>query len=113
MNFRKSLTLIATGLALTALGAGTSVASAAADAPSITLQYSAMDLATLDGAQRLEHRIRAAAARVCPSSDSLDLERSAQERACQARVVARAVRQIGNPQLTALFAAQHASGLKG
>ena len=112
MNLRKPLRLIVAGLALTSLGVGTSLAAPGADAPSVTLRYAALDLTTQEGALRLEQRIRAAAERVCPSSDGRELERTAQARACQAHALARAVQQIGSPQLTALLAAQHVSGLK-
>ena len=112
MNLRKPLTLIAAGLAVTALGVGTSLASPGADVPSVTLRYSALEPTTQEGALRLERRIRAAAERVCPSSDSPEVERIAQTRACRAHALARAVQQIGSPQLTALVAAQNASGLR-
>ncbi|MFZ0497769.1 MAG: UrcA family protein [Steroidobacteraceae bacterium] len=101
--------------ALTALGvlaAGTLLASpsvASAHAPSanglqMNVYYSARDLATEQGTRALYRRIVGAAQEVCPGSDSLYPDVVNRSKECLQTAIARAVGQIGSPQLAAINA---------
>jgi UrcA family protein len=84
-----------------------SVASAAqppADAPpQTTVQYSFDELATDAGTRAVYARIKRAAAAVCPSYDPLDLEMADASKLCQRQAMARAVGEIGNARLAAVY----------
>jgi UrcA family protein len=83
-----------------------SVASAAqpADAPpQTTVQYTFGELATDAGTRAVYARIKRAAAAVCPSYDPLDLDMAAVSKECQQQAMARAVSQIGDARLAAVY----------
>jgi UrcA family protein len=94
-------------LAMTALLAQPNIATAAqpaaAAAPQTTVSYSFGDLATDQGTRALYQRILSAARTVCPAYDSRDLEAAAYSWECQRQAVARAIRQIGDPRLAAVY----------
>jgi UrcA family protein len=103
--------LAALGAITAALLAQTSVASAAqpsSGAPRVSVYYSFNDLATEEGTRALYHRIARAAQSVCPSYDALDLQAWSASRECQRQAVSRAVKQIGNARLAAVYARAHA-----
>jgi len=108
--------------ALAALGALTTSALlapagvASATQPSVgvlqtTVYYSYQDLATDQGTHALYDRITSAARAVCPGYDSRDLAAVADSRQCQRAAVARAVHQIGNGRLAAVYT--HATARHG
>lgn len=92
------------------LAASASVDAQAADAgpaeavPTLTVTYTAIDLATERGARALYERIVKAARDVCPRYDSVDLVTAQYSWACQRRAIAAAIRQIHSPRLAALQA---------
>lgn len=100
-------TLAAMGaLAMAAALASPTIASAAqpsAAVPQTTIYYSFRDLATDRSTRALYERIVSAARTVCPAYDSRDLGAYADSRECQRQAVARAVRQIGNGRLAAVY----------
>jgi|SRR5450759_1002793 UrcA family protein len=88
---------------------GANLANAApvsADVPSMKVSYSALDLATDEGARNLYGRIVKAARAVCPDADVRDLSAFAFARTCQAEAIARAVRDVPSPRLAALYSAR-------
>jgi UrcA family protein len=97
----------ATALTTAALLGLPNVASAAqprADvAPQTAVQYSFSELATDEGTRAVYARIKRAAAAVCPSYDLLDLDMAAASQECQRQAMARAVSQIGNARLAAVY----------
>lgn len=80
-----------------------SAAQPAADAPQTTVYYSFLDLSSDQGTQALYRRIVSAARTVCPASDTRDLAAFAASRECQRAAVSRAVNQIGNARLAAVY----------
>lgn len=98
----------------TALLASPAVASAAQPAVDVlqtTVAYSYRDLATDQATRALYVRITSAAKSVCPGYDSRDLAAVAHSRECQRQAVARAIYQIGNGRLAAVYT--HATGRRG
>jgi UrcA family protein len=94
-------------LAAAAVLALPSVASAGqppADAPPQALvQYSFTELATDVGTRAVYARIKRAAAAVCPAYFPLDLDMEAASKECQEKAMARAVSQIGDARLAAVY----------
>lgn len=90
--------------ALLALPGVASAAQPPADAPpQTTVQYSFTELATDAGTREVYARIKRAAAAVCPEYDPLDLAMADVSMACQRQAMARAVAQIGNARLAAVY----------
>ncbi|HEY2036989.1 MAG TPA: UrcA family protein [Steroidobacteraceae bacterium] len=93
-----------TTAALLALPSVASAAQPAADAPPQTIvQYSFNELATDGGTRAVYARIKRAAAAVCPSYDPMDLEMADVSKMCQRQAMARAVNEIGNARLAAVY----------
>jgi UrcA family protein len=87
-----------------AVGAGAvSAASAADDVPRQVVKYSPATLNTDAGVRSLYHRIVKAAEEVCPTPSGTRFVPTGVAE-CRAQSVARAVRQIDNPHLAALYA---------
>ena len=74
------------------------------DAPSVIVKYSDTSLATNGGVNELYRRITVAARQVCPAASIRDLAARQQAAQCREQAIARAISQIGNPQLAALHA---------
>jgi UrcA family protein len=105
--FRRSLAVAGAFAAL----AATSISFAAPlsdDAPSVTVRYDDLNLATSAGVDALYRRISNAARQVCYDSRSRDLGIVAASERCQANAIAQAVRDVNNPHL-ALVHASHVS----
>lgn len=102
---RALVAIAAIGLT-TAFLASPAVASAAQPAIGVlqtTVHYNYRDLETDQGTRALYERITSAAKSVCPGYDSRDLAAFAGSRECQRQAVARAIGQIGNGRLAALY----------
>jgi UrcA family protein len=102
---------LVTGLAVVGLMMNSTAARAADDRPgydaaSQQVSYSDLNLATSDGVKRLYDRIVSASKAVCDSR-SRSLEISIHDRLCTQMSIARAVRAVDLPQLTAFAAARH------
>src|ERR1700692_2165654 len=88
------------GFALFCIGSGMAYAApTTADIPSIVVSYSALDLATDEGARSLYSRIAAAGRAVCPDANFRNLSAYARAKTCQSEAVARAVRDVRSPRL--------------
>lgn len=72
-------------------------------APAVNVRFGDLNLATTAGVQTLYRRIAAAAKEVCPQADFAELGRYAISRACQARAIERAVREVHDPRLAAVY----------
>jgi UrcA family protein len=103
-----AVTVLATCAAIGAVG----IAHAAgADAPTLTVGYSDLDLSTQQGALVLYQRIEAAAYRVCAADDMLDLNAMATARVCREGAIAGAVRAVNRPTLASVYAERR--GVRG
>jgi UrcA family protein len=80
------------------------------DQPSIVVKYSDLALATDSGVNQLYRRITSAARQVCPDSPVRDLGMLRQVEVCRDQAVARAIRQIDNSRLAALYATRTKNG---
>ena len=74
------------------------------DVPSRVVHYRADSLATDRAAHQLYRRLVNAAAQVCPEEFTGSRLASPAVEQCRSQALARAVRQIGNPRLAALYA---------
>jgi UrcA family protein len=99
-----TLMLILCGVLSAAAAGAVSAATPEDDVPRIVVRYSADSLATDSGARKLYERLVHAAAQVCPAafSDSRFVSPAVQH--CREQSIARAVHQIGNPRLAAVYA---------
>jgi len=79
-------------------------ATTASDAPSVTVRYGDLNLATTEGNRVLLHRIVTAASKVCPANSPGS--RLARNRSCMEEAIARAVSDTKSPQLVELQAAR-------
>ena len=101
------------GLLLLGSLAGVMAAGAATpgnDVPAVVVKYSDQSLATQDGVNQLYRRLMSAARQVCPEAPIRDLGAVRQSQQCRDEAVARAIRQIDNPQLAALHASRSKNG---
>jgi UrcA family protein len=80
------------------------------DVPSIAVKYSQESLATDAGARHLYYRLIAAAKVVCPQISVGHLWVTEEVTQCRKQAVARAVYQINNPRLVALYATRSKNG---
>jgi UrcA family protein len=107
---RAKIALAVLGLA-GAMAAGTAGAAGTdRDVPSIVVKYSDASLATDSGVQDLYRRITYAAKKVCPTASILDLRAVRQVEECRSQAIARAIRQIDNSRLAALYATHSKNG---
>ncbi len=103
------LLLLGSLAGLMAAGAA-GAATAGDDVPSVVVKYSDLNLATQDGVNHLYRRLMAAARQVCPDAPIRDLGAMSRAEQCRNEAVARAIRQIDNPQLAALYAGRSKNG---
>ncbi len=73
----------------------------------VVVNYADLKLDTEQGAAALQRRLEVAAHRVCGTPDGRELRLSRQARDCAAAAVARAVEEVGSPQLAKLNAARN------
>ena len=81
--------------------------------PSVTVSYADLNLASDVDARVLLERIRHAAEQVCPAADRSDLQylhRLEERGRCIREAIARAVQQVGNPRLAAVYSAHANQG---
>ena len=83
-----------------------------ADAPSVTVRFGDLNLASAKGVDTLHARINAAAHQVCGSSgvDHRDLPAYASERACVSQAIANALRDVNDTRLASSRAARRDQG---
>jgi UrcA family protein len=75
-------------------------------APSITIKYSDLNLATPSAVEVLYRRVTMAAKEVCNQGQSRELARQVAADRCVDEAVSRAIDQIDVPQLNALYRAK-------
>jgi UrcA family protein len=103
--------LLLAGALAAAMGVGTACAATSdGDVPTRVVRYSDQSLATDGGVQALYRRLVIASEQVCPEESSRDLGAHALVRHCREQALARAVRQINNSRLAALYAAISKNG---
>jgi UrcA family protein len=73
--------------------------------PSVVVKYSDQDLNTASGVNEVYRRIVRASKQVCPEMSIQDLSLQRKVAECRDQAVSRAIRQINNAQLAALYAA--------
>ncbi|WP_309604086.1 UrcA family protein [Phenylobacterium sp.] len=93
---------------LAALAASTLLSAGAvrAETDIMVIRLGDLNTASAQGAQVAFRRIHAGAARFCRDGDSRDLGRIAYQRACESRMIGKAVDQLAAPGVTALYRAQ-------
>lgn len=89
-------------VAAAALGTGAANAADAVVTQSLSVNYGDLDLDTREGNATLYRRLRAAALRVCGEPDARSLREAGMARACYAKAMDDAVKQIDRAPLTAL-----------
>jgi UrcA family protein len=105
LGSRAKFTLLLLGSLAGVIAAGAAGAAGSdSDAPSVIVKYSETSLATNGGVNQLYRRITVAARQVCPAASIRDLVVQQQVAQCREQAIARAISQIGNPQLAALHA---------
>jgi UrcA family protein len=109
-RFKFALLMLTSAVACAAAAGTASAATPDTDVPSIVVRYSNQTLATDQGVQQLYGRIVRAARQVCPDASIHDLGARASVQQCRQQAVARAIHQIDNPELAALYATNSKRG---
>jgi UrcA family protein len=107
--FRRSLA-VAGALAALAVTTASFATAPSDEAPSVTVRYDDLNLATTAGANTLYHRISNAARSVCRDEYTRDLSVIAAMERCRANAIAQAVHEVNNPQLALVHAARVSHG---
>lgn len=89
--------------AAVALYAALAAGAQAADIPQVHVNFADLNVGTTAGATVLFQRIRGAADRVCGVTDTRDLARLGQAKACASHAVAEAVAAVNAPALTRVY----------
>jgi UrcA family protein len=105
-----TIAMIVCGIVGAAFIGAASAATTDDGAPSITVRYNPQSLDTQSGARALYSRLVQAAVEVCPQGSDSPYWISEQVRECRKQAVARAVFQVNNPRLAAVYAASSKSG---
>lgn len=77
---------------------------------SMVVKHSPQSLTTDSGVNQLYSRIKYAAKQVCPDASGLDLGALQRVEECRQEVVSRAIRNIDNSRLAALYASRTSNG---
>jgi UrcA family protein len=102
--------LVLGSLAGVMAGGAAGAASPDSDVPTIVVKYSEQSLATDAGVHAVYRQIMHAAEKVCPDAWTRNLGRMRIVDECRDQAVARAIRQIDNSRLAALYAARTKNG---
>lgn len=105
MSHFVKLALLTLGSLTAALSFGAVNAATPDNPPSVVVKYSDQDLNTASGVNEVYRRIVRAAKQVCPEMSFQDLSLQKRILECRDQAVSRAIRQIDNAQLAALYAA--------
>jgi len=105
-----TIAMIVCGILGAAFIGAASAAAVDDDAMHITIRYNPQSLDTESGARALYSRLIQAAAEVCPPSSDSPHWMTRQVRECREQALARAVFQVNNPKLAAIYAANSRSG---
>jgi UrcA family protein len=93
-------------LALTVISAHAADVATGVTPPATTVKFGDLNLSNPEGVQHLYGRISGAAQEVCSTRGDRSLVAAALERMCVRQSIARAVRAVDSPQLTAFHAAR-------
>jgi UrcA family protein len=96
--------------ACVALGMICTAASAAPDAPTTTVRYGDLNLATDAGTMALYRRLRAAAHRVCDADGTRELKQLMLARSCYEHALSEAVGTLHNERLSSIYRAAGGAG---
>jgi len=105
MSHFVKLALLTLGSLTAALSLGAVNAATPESPPSVVVKYSEQDLATASGVNEVYRRIVRASKQVCPELSFHDLSLQRRILECRDQAVSRAIQQINNAQLAALYAA--------
>ncbi|HEY3657721.1 MAG TPA: UrcA family protein [Steroidobacteraceae bacterium] len=98
-----TLLMVLCGIVSAAAAGAVSAATPDDDVPRLVVRYNAQSLATESGARALYRRLVSAAAQVCPTPTTGPFVSSTILH-CREQSIARAVQQIDNPRLAAVYA---------
>jgi UrcA family protein len=104
MSHFVKIAVLTLGTLTAALSFGAVNAATPESAPSVVVKYSHQDLSTEQGVKEVYRRIVRASRQVCPDTSFRDLSLQEKIAECRDQAVARAIRQIDNSQLAALYA---------
>jgi UrcA family protein len=108
---RAKFALLMVGSLVGVLGLGAaSAATPDRDVATVVVKYSELNLSTDAGVHELYRRIMHAARQVCPDESIKDLRVHQQIAVCRDQAVARAIQQIDNSRLAALYASHSKNG---
>jgi UrcA family protein len=106
-SFSGLLGSLGAAAAALALAVGSAQAAPGVDpatgAPTVSVRYDDLNLGTAAGAHALYRRIVSAAQQVCPRAEPWDMDLYRASHACQARAIERAVREVHDPRLAAVY----------
>jgi UrcA family protein len=105
-----TMAMIVCGIVGAAFIGAASAATSDDGGPSITVHYNPQSLDTESGARVLYSRLVKAAVEVCPQGPASTRWISKAVRECREQSVARAVFQVNNPRLAAVYATSSKSG---
>jgi UrcA family protein len=100
---RVASTMILCGIVGAFVAGAASAAAPGDDVPTLVVRYQQDSLATEGGAQALYHRLEKAAEQVCPAYLTGSRFLSSTVLKCRQQSIARAVQQINNPRLAAIY----------
>jgi UrcA family protein len=106
---RVALLLLGSLVGVVGFGAA-SAATSESETTTIVVKYSESSLATDAGVNELYRRIVYAAKQACPITSIRDLRSVRLAEQCRAQAVARAIQQIDNSRLAALYASRSKNG---
>jgi len=104
MSHFVKLAVLTLGTLTADLSFGAANAATPESPPSVVVKYGDQDLSTASGVNEVYRRIVRASKQVCPEASFHDLSLQGKVAECRDQAVARAIRQIDNSQLAALYA---------
>jgi UrcA family protein len=102
--------LLVLGSLMGVLGLGAASAAPDSEPTAVVVKYGDLNLATDAGVNALYHRITYAARQACPDPSIDDLMFRQRVAECREQAVARAIRQVDNSRLAALYASHAKNG---
>ena len=110
-HLETAMNRITTIILTSALVAGAQIAHAADPAEAtlrhVKVQFSDLDLASVDGATTLYHRLQSAAEGVCAEHGTRDVKSASRVKTCISAAISAAVVDVNRPSLTTYYRAKH------
>jgi UrcA family protein len=107
---RVTLLMILCGIVSASAAGAVSAATPGDEVPTLVVRYRQDSLETASGARALYHRLERAAEQVCPAVSTGSPFLSSAIVECRQQSIARAVYQINNPRLAAVYSANAKRG---